>query len=531
MFENLGQKLGGVFQKLRGRAILSEEIVNEAMREIRIALLEADVALPVVKQFIQHIKDEAVGAEVLKSVKPAQQVIKIVNDGIVSLLGGSDEETGLNLDAKAPIVFMMVGLQGSGKTTSSAKIGRFLQEKHKKKVLMASLDVARPAAQEQLQTLGEQTKVATLPIQKGQNPKDITKRAIDTAKKEGFDVLILDTAGRLAIDEALMQEVAEVSKIASPTETLLVADAMTGQDAVNTAKAFDERLGITGVMLTRMDGDARGGAAMSMKAVTGKPVKLIGTGEKWSEIEPFHPERVAGRILGMGDVVSLVEKAAETIDRDDAAKMAEKFKKGQFDLNDFQAQLKQMRNMGGMGAMLKMLPGMGGLKDMMAKANVDDSIIKYQEAILSSMTNEERTKPVILNASRRRRIASGAGRNVQEVNKLLKQFDGMQRMMKQLKKSGMGGMMNAMKGMLGDGGMEQLMDKGGIDPSKLAKEMGMDDLPQLPKSDNPLGDNPFLGGDGSMDDIMNMPGMRNLRQGMSKSRFTKKSGSKRKKKK
>ncbi|MAS87805.1 MAG: signal recognition particle protein [Micavibrio sp.] len=537
MFESLGEKLGGVFDKLRGRATLSEDIVNEAMREIRIALLEADVALPVVKQFIAQIKEEAVGAEVLKSVKPAQQVVKIVNDAMVVLLGGSDDETALNLEAKPPVVYLMVGLQGSGKTTSSAKIGRFLQTKFKKKVLMASLDVQRPAAQEQLATLGQQTDVATLEIVKGQKPKDITKRALDSAKKEGFDVLILDTAGRLSIDEDLMTEVAEIAKLSSPTETLLVADAMTGQDAVNTAQNFNARVPITGVVLTRMDGDARGGAAMSMKAVTGKPVKLIGTGEKWDALEQFHPERVVSRILGMGDIVSMVEKAAETIDQQDAMKMAEKFKKGQFDLDDFQSQLKQMRNMGGMGAMLKMLPGMGKLKQMMDTANVDDSMMVRQEAILSSMTKKERAQPAILNASRRKRIAAGSGSSVQDVNRLLKQFDGMQRMMKQLKKGGMGGMMNAMKGMLGDGGMDQLMGAAGgsAEMEKMAKEMGID-LPSS-NSGSPLGDNPFLSG-GNMpagmptnpEGLMNMPGLQGLSQGMSKSRFTKKKGSKRKKK-
>ncbi|MAY99333.1 MAG: signal recognition particle protein [Micavibrio sp.] len=544
MFESLGDKLGGVFDKLRGRATLSEDIVNEAMREIRIALLEADVALPVVKQFIGQIKEEAVGAEVIKSVKPAQQVIKIVNDAMVDLLGGTDGETELVIDAKPPVVYLMVGLQGSGKTTSSAKIGRLLQTKFKKKVLMASLDVQRPAAQEQLETLGQQTDVATLEIIKGQKPKDITKRAIDTAKKEGYDLLILDTAGRLSIDEELMKEVEEISKLSSPTETLLVADAMTGQDAVNTAKAFNDRLGITGTVLTRMDGDARGGAAMSMKAVTGRPVKLVGTGEKWDEIEQFHPDRVVSRILGMGDIVSMVEKAAETIDQEDAMKMAEKFKKGKFDLDDFASQLKQMRNMGGMGAMLKMLPGMGGLKKMLDQANVDESVLVQQEAILSSMTKQERAEPKVLNASRRKRIAAGSGRSVQEVNKLLKQFDGMQRMMKQLKKGGMGGMMNAMKGMMGDQGMDQLMKAAGADTDKLQKELGDAGL-DLPAGagDNgsSLGSNPFApggdlsgamgGGDASMDDLLSMPGLQGLKQGMSKSRFTKKRGSKRKKKK
>lgn len=535
MFETLGEKLGGVFQKLRGRATLSEEIVGEAMREIRIALLEADVALPVVKQFIANIKEEAVGAEVLKSVKPDQQVIKIVNDAMVDMLGGAEaEENALITEGKPPVVYLMAGLQGSGKTTTSAKLGYHLTNKHKKKVLMASLDVARPAAQEQLETLGQQANVPTLPIVKGEDPKKITKRALEAARKEGYDFLILDTAGRLSIDDALMAELEEVSKLSKPTETLLVADAITGQDAVQTALAFHQKLGLTGTILSRMDGDTRGGAAMSMKAVTGCPVKMIGVGEKWDTLEPFHPERVVSRILGMGDVVSLVEKAAETIDEENAAKMAERFKKGQFDLNDFQSQLKQMSNMGGMGSLLKMLPGMGGMKKMLDQANVDDSILKKQEAILSSMTKKERAEPKILNASRRRRIAAGSGSSVQEVNKLLKQFDGMQRMMKQLKKGGMGSMMNAMQGMLGDQGMDQLMSASGVNKDKLAKEMG--GKAGGASGGDPLGDNPFaaggpMGGMQSPEDLLNMPGLQGLKSGMSKSRFTKKRGSKRKKKK
>jgi signal recognition particle subunit SRP54 len=356
MFESLSDKLGSVFDTLRGKKKLSEDDVNLAAREIRMALLEADVSLPVVKDFIETIKTNAIGQDVIKTVSPTQQIIKIVNDALVQLLGGTDGESELNINAPAPAAFMMVGLQGSGKTTSTGKISKLLTEKFGKKVLMASLDVYRPAAQEQLKVLGEQTGVDTLSIVEKQNPIDIAKRAMDEGRKGGYDIVMLDTAGRLSIDDELMKEIENVSKAVKPVETLLVADAMTGQDAVNIASEFDKRVGITGIMLTRIDGDARGGAAMSMRGVTGKPLKFLGTGEKLTEIEIFHADRIAGRILGMGDVVSLVEKAAETIDQAEAEKMAAKFKKGDFDLDDFAKQLKQLRSMGGMGAMMKMLP-------------------------------------------------------------------------------------------------------------------------------------------------------------------------------
>lgn len=478
MFESLGDKLGGIFDKLKGKGSLSEEDVNAAAREIRVALLEADVALPVVKDFIESIKDKAIGQDVIKGVNPGQQVIKIVNDAMIEMLGGTEAE-GLNIGVTPPAAILMVGLQGSGKTTSTAKIARWVTEKHKKKVLMASLDVARPAAQEQLKTLGEQTGVETLPIVAGQQPKDIAKRAMETARLEGYDIVMLDTAGRLSIDEELMAEVADVSKIANPAETLLVADAMTGQDAAQTAKAFDEAVGISGIMLTRVDGDARGGAAMSMRGVTGKPIKLMGTGEKWSEIEPFHPERIASRILGMGDIVSLVEKASETVDAEEAKKMAAKLKKGQFDFNDLLQQMKQMKNMGGMGEIMKMLPGMNKAMKAMAEDKLTDDMVKHQEAMILSMTPAERENPKMMNASRKKRIAAGSGLTVQDVNKLCKQQQQMETMMKRMKKMGMGNMMGMMKDMMGGKDADMI--------SQLQDEMGE-------KSDGPLGPNPFADG-------------------------------------
>ena len=496
MFEALGERLGSVFDKLRGNK-LTEEAVNEAMREIRMALLEADVALPVVKDFIATVKEAAIGQEVIKSVSPAQQVVKIVNDALIEMLGSDSAE--LNVKANPPAAYLMVGLQGAGKTTSTAKIARFLTEKHRKKVLMASLDVNRPAAQEQLAVLGEQTGVATLPIVAGQQPVEIAKRAMDTGLKEGYDIVMLDTAGRLAIDEELMAEVAAVRDATKPHETLLVADAMTGQDAVNTAKTFNEKIGITGIMLTRVDGDARGGAAMSMKGVTGKPVKLIGTGEKWDEIESFHPDRIASRILGMGDVVSLVEKAVDTLDQEKAAKMAKKFKKGEFDFNDMLDQFEQMKKMGGMGSMLKMLPGLGKMAKQLEDANMDENVFKQQEAIILSMTKAERTKPALLNASRKKRIAAGSGTSVQEINKLVKQHQQMGKMMKQMRKMGMGGMMKQMKGMMGGKDAEMLEQMQAADG-----DMDLDALKrEMEGGNNPLGPNPFAGGGA----IPSMPGL------------------------
>jgi len=459
MFDNLSDRLGGIFDGLKRRGALKESDVSEALREVRVALLEADVALPVVKEFVASVKKKAIGHEVLKSVTPGQQVVKIVNDEMTSMLGS--EASGLNVQGVPPVVFLMVGLQGSGKTTSSAKIAKRLTEKDNKKVMMASLDVRRPAAQEQLKILGEQIGVKTLPIIEGQLPTDITKRAMNAAKLQGFDVLILDTAGRLHVDQSLMAEVAAVRDISAPVETLLVADSLTGQDAVNVAKEFDGQVGITGVVLTRMDGDGRGGAALSMRAVTGKPIKLAGTGEKMEALEDFHPERVASRILGMGDVVSLVEKASETIEKADAEKMAKKMAKGTFDLDDLRTQLQQMSKMGGLKGVLGMLPGMGKLKGAMNQTGVDDKVFKHQEAIISSMTPQERQKPQLLNASRKKRVAAGSGTSVQEVNKLLKMHMQMAKMMKKMSKMGKGGKMPTMPGMGGmpGGGLPPGFDK------------------------------------------------------------------------
>ncbi len=440
MFETLSSRLGDVFDRLKRRGALSAKDVEDALRDIRVALLEADVALPVVKDFIASIKERAVGREVLKSVTPGQMVVKIVNDRLVELLGG--ETSDLDLDGSPPQVLLMVGLQGSGKTTTSAKIAHRLKTKARKKVLLASLDVQRPAAQQQLAVLAEQTGVQGLPIVLGQQPVEIAVRARQTAEREGVDVVILDTAGRLHVDDALMTELQTVRDKVHPHETLLVADSLTGQDAVHLATSFHERIGISGIVLTRMDGDARGGAALSMRAVTGQPIKLVGTGEKIDQLEAFHPDRVASRILGMGDVVSLVEKVAETVDMDEAEKLAAKMQKGRFDLDDLATQLKQMRKMGGMSGILGMLPGVGKVKKQMAEARIDDGMVTRQLAILSSMTPKERRSPQILHASRKKRIAAGSGTQVQDVNKLLKQYQQMQTMMKRMKK--MGGAKNFM---------------------------------------------------------------------------------------
>jgi signal recognition particle subunit SRP54 len=451
MFESLSERLGGVFDRLRGRGALSESDVREAMREVRIALLEADVALPVVRSFIDDVTAKAIGASVLKSITPGQQVVKIVNDALVEMLGSDAVE--LNVDVTPPAIIMMVGLQGSGKTTTTAKIAKKLAEKDRKKVLMASLDVNRPAAQEQLAVLGTQINVATLPIVAGQQPVDIAKRAMQAAKLQGFDVLLLDTAGRLNIDAALMAEMQAVANVSSPTEILLVVDSLTGQDAVNVAKNFADQVALTGVVLTRMDGDARGGAALSMRAVTGKPIKFVGTGEKLDGLELFHPSRVAGRILGMGDVVSLVERAAESIEQEDAEAMAAKMAKGQFDLNDLRQQLRQMQKMGGLGALAGMIPGMKKAQQAMASGAVDERVLVRMDAMIGSMTSKERAKPELLQAKRKIRIAKGAGVTVQDVNKLLKMHQEMSSAMKKLKK--MGGMkgLGALLGGMGGGGL------------------------------------------------------------------------------
>ncbi|MEL6962188.1 MAG: signal recognition particle protein [Pseudomonadota bacterium] len=462
MFDTLSNRLGNVFDRLKRRGSLSAGDVEEAMRDIRVALLEADVALPVVKDFIASVKDKAVGQEVLKSITPGQMVVKIVNDHLVELLGGETAE--LNLDGSPPQVLLMVGLQGSGKTTTSAKIAHRLKTKERKKVLLASLDVQRPAAQQQLQVLADQTGVQGLQIVLGQQPVDIAKRAKETAEREGIDVVILDTAGRLHVDDALMVELEAVRDKVRPHETLLVADSLTGQDAVNLAKSFHDRIGISGIVLTRMDGDARGGAALSMRAVTGQPIKLVGIGEKIEEIEPFHPERVASRILDMGDVVSLVEKVAETVDQDEAEALAARMQKGKFDLDDLATQLRQMTKMGGMNSILGMLPGIGKIQKEMAKAKIDDKVIGRQLAILSSMTPKERKSPQVLHASRKKRIAAGSGTQVQDVNKLLKQYQQMQTMMKRMKKAG--GMKKMMANMPGMGGG---MPPGGLPPGMIGR--------------------------------------------------------------
>ncbi len=448
MFDTLSDRLGTVFDRLKGRGALNEQDVRDAMREVRIALLEADVALPVVRRFIDAVTEAAVGQSVLRSVTPGQQVVKIVNDAIVEMLGG-DEPAELDLNAAPPVVVMMVGLQGSGKTTTTAKLAKLLKEKQGKKVLMASLDVNRPAAQEQLKVLGEQVGVATLPIIAGQQPTEIATRAVQSAKLQAVDVLLLDTAGRLHVDQQLMDEMQAVAGISVPREVLLVVDALTGQDAVNVAQSFTAQVPLTGVVLTRMDGDARGGAALSMRAVTGKPIKFAGTGEKLDAIEAFNPGRVAGRILGMGDIVSIVERAAQAIDEDEAERMAARMAKGQFDLNDLASQFRNMRKMGGIGALAGMLPGMKKAKAAMASSGMDDKVLVHLEALIGSMTPKERTRPELLNAKRKIRVAKGAGLQVQDVNKLLKMHQEMATTMKRLKK--MGGL-KGLAGMFGGGG-------------------------------------------------------------------------------
>ena len=458
MFDALTDKLSSAFAKITSRGVLNEKDIDDAMREIRIALLEADVSLPVVKSFIAQVKEQALGEKVVKSIRPGQMVVKIVHDELTKLLG--DDDNGLKLNAVPPACILMVGLQGSGKTTSSAKIANKL--KKQKKVLLASLDVYRPAAQEQLAQLATQIGVASLPIVKGEQPLDITRRALKEGKNGGYDVIILDSAGRLHIDEELMNEVVEVKKIANPVETLLLADAMIGQDSCTVAREFNEKVGITGIVLTRIDGSARAGAALSMKMVAGVPIKFLGTGEKIDEFEEFHPDRLAGRILGQGDVVSLVEKAIENVDRDEAEKMAQKMMKGKFDLEDMLAQLRQLQKLGSMGSLIGMIPGLSKFKNQIEQAGVGDNLVKKQEAIILSMTAKERRNPDLIKASRKKRIAAGAGVEVHEVNKLLKSYEQMSTMMKRMGKmggmkalAGMGGLSGLKKGPLGGllGGM------------------------------------------------------------------------------
>jgi signal recognition particle subunit SRP54 len=430
MFDNLSDRLGGILDRLTRRGALSEEDVDLALREVRRALLEADVALDVARAFVEQVKKRAIGVEVIKSVTPGRMVVKIVHDELVSTLGADPQPVDLN--APAPVAIMMVGLQGSGKTTTTAKLAKRLTERDRRKVLMASLDTRRPAAMEQLAVLGQQVEVQTLPIVEGQGPVQIANRAIQAAKLGGYDAVLLDTAGRITLDEAMMTEAAEVRRTAAPHEVLLVADSLTGQDAVNLARAFDQRVGLTGIVLTRVDGDGRGGAALSMRAVTGKPIKLIGTGERMDALEDFDPARIAGRILGMGDIVSLVEKAAASIDREQAARSAERMRKGAFDLTDLREQLIQMSKMGGMSGLMSMLPGIGKIKNQLAERNLDDTVIKRQMAIIDSMTPGERKHPDVLKASRKKRIAAGSGTRVEDVNKLLKMHRTMADVMKMM---------------------------------------------------------------------------------------------------
>lgn len=442
MFESLTDKLSGVFARITSRGVLNDKDIDEAMREIRVALLEADVALPVVKDFVARVKEEARGEKLVRSIQPGQLVVKIVHDELVKLLGA--EDGGLNLNVVPPAVILMAGLQGSGKTTSSAKLAKMLGKN--RKVLLASLDVYRPAAQEQLEQLARQIGGHFLPIVNGEKPLAITGRALETAKKGGFDVLILDSAGRLHIDDALMEELQEVKKLTSPAETLLVADAMMGQDACNVAREFNEKLGVTGIVLTRIDGSSRAGAALSMRMIAGVPVKYLGTGEKTDEMEEFHADRIAGRILGQGDVVSLVERAIEKVDREEADKMAARMMKGKFDLEDLLSQLRQIQKLGSLGGIMGMIPGLSKFKNQIADAGIGDALIKKQEAIILSMTKAERKNPDIIKASRKKRIAAGSGVEVHDVNKLLKQYEQMASMMKKMGRGGgFGGLASMMK--------------------------------------------------------------------------------------
>jgi len=485
LFDNLSEKLSGILDRLTGRGSLSEADVDAAMREVRRALLEADVALDVVRSFTERVREQAVGATVVKSVTPGQMVVKIVHDELIATLG-SEGQT-IDLNAVPPVAIMMVGLQGSGKTTTTAKLARRLREREKRKVLMASLDVYRPAAMEQLAVLGRDLDIATLPIVAGQQPPQIARRALEAGKLGGYDVVLLDTAGRTTLDEEMMAEAAAIKSATNPHEVLLVADALTGQDAVNLARSFDQRVGLTGIVLTRVDGDGRGGAALSMRAVTGKPIKLIGTGEKTDALEDFYPARIAGRILGMGDIVSLVERAAANIDAEKAARTAEKMRKGQFDLADMREQLLQMANMGGISGLMGMMPGIAKMKNQIAAAGIDDKIIRRQVAIIDSMTREERRRPDILKASRKKRIAAGSGQTVEQVNKLLKMHRNMADMMKAMG-SGKRGPLAGIAQAMGFGGgapaptpeqlkaMSEKMQGGGVPGA----------LPNLPK-DLPVG--------------------------------------------
>tara|TARA_E500000075_G_C6988037_1_gene321032 strand:- start:475 stop:1851 length:1377 start_codon:yes stop_codon:yes gene_type:complete len=433
MFENLTEKITSAFNKLKGKGLIDEASLSDALREIRIALLESDVSISVAKDFINRVREKSLGKEVIKSISPGQMVIKIVNDELTELLGSESYE--VNLKSKPPALVLMVGLQGSGKTTSSAKLANWIEKNKSKKVMMASLDIYRPAAQEQLITLGDQNGIHVLPKQDNKKPLEILKLAKKEAEKNDFDVLILDSAGRNHIDEKMMKEIKEISKFTNFTEVLFVSDSLTGQDAVNTAQSFSEKLDLTGIILTRLDGDGRGGAALSMKETINKPIKFIGIGEKLDDFEVFHPDRIANRILGMGDVVTLVEKASEQIDKDEAEKLQKKILKGRFSLVDYAKQLDQLTKMGGIQGFLKYLPGMTGLKEKVEQSEENNDIFKKQKAIISSMTKKEKSYPDIVKASRKLRISKGSGTSVQDINKLLKQFKKMSQMMKKMGKN------------------------------------------------------------------------------------------------
>jgi len=496
MFDNLSERLGGILDRLTRRGALSEAEVDGALREVRRALLEADVALDVARAFSEGIKKQAVGVEVMKSVTPGQMVVKIVHDQLIATLGSDSQ--GIDLNASPPVAIMMVGLQGSGKTTTTAKLARRLADRHRRKVLMASLDVRRPAAMEQLAVLGRETQINTLPVVEGQSPPQIARRAIEAAKLGGYDVVMLDTAGRTTLDDAMMNEAAEVKQAVNPHEVLLVADALTGQDAVNLARSFDERVGLSGIVLTRVDGDGRGGAALSMRAVTGKPIKLIGTGEKLDALEEFDPARIAGRILGMGDIVTLVEKAAANIDAEKAMRAAEKMRKGAFDLADLREQLAQMQGMGGLSGLMSMLPGVAKMKSQLAAANLDENVIKRQIAIIDSMTPQERRHPDVLKASRKKRIAAGSGTSPEAINKLLKMHRGMADMMKMMagaKRGPLAGLAQAMGMGSGMPSPEQLAEMAKSMPGGLPGAGGLPPtMPKLPPNMPGLPGLPGLGG-------------------------------------
>ena len=521
MFDSLSEKLGGILDRLTRRGALSSDDVDAALREVRRALLDADVALDVARAFVDKVRERAVGVEVLRSVTPGQMVVKIVHDQLIETLGADTQQ--IDLNAPAPVPVMLVGLQGSGKTTTAAKLAKRLAAQTKRKVLMASLDTRRPAAMEQLAILGQQVGVDTLPIVAGQTPVQIARRALEAGRLGGYDAVLLDTAGRITLDEAMMAEAAEVERAANPHEVLLVADALTGQDAVNMARAFNERVGLTGIVLTRVDGDGRGGAALSMRAVTGKPIKLIGTGEKVDALEDFHPARIADRILGMGDIVSLVEKAAATIDAEKAARTAERMRKGAFDLNDLREQLGQMQRMGGLGGLMGMLPGVAKMKNQIAAANLNENMLKHQVAIIDSMTPRERRNPDLLKASRKKRVAAGSGAKVEDINKLLKMHRTMADMMKAMG-SGKRGPLAGLANMMGMGGgvpspeeLAKLAEKmpGGMPPGLPGGSPGAPGLPPTmpglpPKLPGALpGGLPGLGGKpgGALPGLGGFPGL------------------------